>query len=221
MLTPRYLYREDFAQFEPILQDAPHRETSFRPGEELWSLDEPILRVHYVRHGIARTSFVNEDGHARTLYFHGPSTVFPGCHEAQFKLELSLVTCAITQMETWEFAVGEFRELARREPELMSAVVENYARQINLLIYESAHQEYNSVMVKLCNLLLLLCQDSSGNAVRLPQEELADILAVNRVNVSKALARLREEGVVLPHRGWVEVLDMDRLAAHCSYESLP
>lgn len=80
-------------------------------------------------------------------------------------------------------------------------------------------------MTKLCNLLHLISRDAgAANAparrIELSQEELSELLAMNRVGVARLLARLRDEGVVTSHRGWLEVVDADGLLAHCSYEAV-
>ena len=102
-------------------------------------------------------------------------------------------------------------------------MLENYARYINVLIFGSAHQEHNEALTKLCNLVHLLTRDARAperpaRRVDLSQEELAELLAMNRVSVAKLLARLHNEGAVVSHRGWLEVVDEDALLVHCSYE---
>ena len=52
------------------------------------------------------------------------------------------------------------------------------------------------------------------------QEELADILAANRVNLSRNLSRLRQEGVIATSRKQIRILRPDLLAARCSSETL-
>ena len=52
------------------------------------------------------------------------------------------------------------------------------------------------------------------------QEELADILAANRVNLSRNLSRLRQEGIIATGRKKIRILRPDLLAAHCSSETL-
>lgn len=225
MLVPRYLYRGDFSPFRDLLAAQPHVERRFEPGGQLWRPGEYIERIYYIEQGIAKTSFVNEDGREKIVYFHGAGMVFPGCHEARFTIELSLVTSAVTPVTAMEFSHEAFRRLVGQSPALGSAMLENYARYINVLIFETAHQGHNEALVKLCNLIHLLAVDAGTDGeparrVDLSQEELAELLAMNRVSVAKLLARLCDEGAVAPHRGWVEIVDEEALLAHCSYEAI-
>ena len=106
----------------------------------------------------------------------------------------------------------------RENPALAAALVEWYASYVNLLLYETAHQEYNGSFLKLCNLLYLLAPAGGLDAVT--QEELADILGTSRVNLTRGLAQLRSEGVVRTRRGRVEITDRDALARRCSLETV-
>lgn len=105
--------------------------------------------------------------------------------------------------------------------ELNSQVLETYSMYINLLIYESAHQDYNSAFEKICNLLYLFSlHGATPGRIDLTQQDIADILSVSLPNVTGNLARLRREGIIVSHRKWIEITDFPRLAACCSSETL-
>ena len=125
-------------------------------------------------------------------------------------------------MEALAFKRRDFHDFAIRTPELMADLLELYATWINLHIYEAAHQEYNSAFRKLCNLIYLLSTGGGyqPDCIDLTQQDLADILALERENVSRFLSRLRNEGVVETHRGWFEVLEIDALLGYCTIETL-
>ena len=126
-------------------------------------------------------------------------------------------------MEALEFSPPQFRRMMEESFPLTEAVIDWYASYVNLLLYETAHQEYNSAFIKLCNLLYLLAEreeTEAGPVIYLSQEELADILAANRVNLSRNLSRLRQEGVIATSRKQIRILRPDLLAARCSSETL-
>ena len=223
MITPRYLYRDDFSSFRRRLASMPHETRRFEPGAILWGPGEYVERVHYIERGIIKTSLLGDDGTGKTVFFHGPGTVFPGCHESRFTIELSLITEAVTAVDALEFPVERIRELAGSDAAFGRTMLESYARYINLLIFESAHQSRNRALVKLSNLLYLLARDAATpgrplGSIALSQEELAGILALNRVSVARLLARLREEGAIRTGRGAIDIIDEARLLAHCSPE---
>ena len=108
--------------------------------------------------------------------------------------------------------------------DLSAAVLEWYAMYVNLLLYDTAHQEYNSSFLKLCNLLYLLADSPVGGrqgVLNLTQDDLADLLGISRANLTRGLAQLRRQGILRTRRGLVELLDLPALAQCCSEETHP
>lgn len=223
MLIPRYIFAGEYAGLYDYFLTQPHKEKSFHKGAYLWAPSELIEQVYYIKSGIAQTLVEHENGYQKILFFHGTDTVFPGCHQTAFKIEQAIVTKAITSMETLAFARKDFYHMFQTNQMLNAITFESYAKYINLLIYETAHQEYNNSFIKLCNMLYLFSHAEPGKfnqKINLTQENMASILTINRVNVAKCLGRLRDEGIITSHRTWLEIKDPDGLCAHCSHETL-
>ena len=126
-------------------------------------------------------------------------------------------------MEVLCFSNEDFLDMLCTNRDLNLCAIDWYASYINLLLYESAHQEYNSSFIKLCNLLYLFLQNSPGGKdgrIDLTQENIAEILTMTRVNAARNLARLRDEKIIIPHRKWLQVIDSEALEAYCSEETL-
>ena len=224
MLLPRYYFSGDYEALHDYFLSQPHTRRFFQKGDYLWKPGEFIRRVYYIESGISVTSAEHEDGYQKILFFHSKGTVFPGFHRSLFKIERALSTRALSPMQTLEFSSDQVYRMFQENSQLSAIAFESYAKLINLLIYETAHQDYNNVFLKLCNLLYLFSQNSPSGApkhIELTQENIADILTINRVNAAKALARLRDEGIIISHRKWVEIVDLEALERHCSQETLP
>lgn len=223
MLTPRYLFQDDFSQFYEYFLSQPHEKRSFSRGSLLWEPDEPFLRIHYIVSGISRTYVEHENGHRKIVSFHGGGTVFPGYHSQDFKIEKSIITQALSDMEVLEFTKADFCRMFENNKLLNARLVEWFSMYVNLLLYETAHQEYNSSFIKLCNLLYLLLTNAGGSQssiIDITQEDISDILGISRVNLTRSLARLREEHIILTHRKRITVTDPSALARYCSLETL-
>lgn len=218
---PRYLLAHEFSRFEGYLSDGDCTARAFESGDQLWKPGEFIERVYYIKNGIARTVVVHENGREKTLYFHGPGSVWPSCQQTRYRIELSLVTTAVTHMDVLEFTLDEFRRLAWGNKDLASEVLEDASRFVNIGIYEAAHQVYNNSMVRLCNLLYLLYENEQPKSTRinLSQAEIAQLLGIDRTNAARYLSALGKEGVVRTHRGWLEIADVARLAGKCTIET--
>lgn len=223
MLIPRYYFTDDYVELYDYFLTQPHRKCVIPKGEYLWKPGDLIHHAYYIESGICMTSVQHEEGHQKILYFHSKGCITPGFHYTTFKIEQSITTKAISDMQVLEFSREELYSMFQQNSQLSSLAFESYAKLINLLIYETAHQEYNNSFLKLCNLLYLFTQNSPGNSslrVELSQENIADILTLNRVNVAKCLSRLRDEGIIVSHRKWIEIIDKHKLELYCSQETL-
>ena len=223
MLIPRYYFSNDFRDFQKYFFSQPHTVRTFRKNEYLWNYGEPVTHIFYIMSGVARTTLEHENGSRKISSFHSEGTVFPGCHRSVFKIEQSIATAAVTDMETLCFSNDDFLKMLTENPQLMLSTVDWYASYINLLLYESAHQDYNSSFVKLCNLLYLFSRNSptgERGRIDLTQESIAEILAVTRVSAARCLGRLRDEKIIIPHRSWIQIIDQTALEAYCSSETL-
>ena len=223
MLIPRYYFSNDFRDFQKYFFSQPHTVRTFRKNEYLWNYGEPVTHIFYIMSGVARTTLEHENGSRKISSFHSEGTVFPGCHRSVFKREQSIATAAVTDMETLCFSNDDFLKMLTENPQLMLSTVDWYASYINLLLYESAHQDYNSSFVKLCNLLYLFSRNSptgERGRIDLTQESIAEILAVTRISAARCLGRLRDEKIIIPHRSWIQIIDQKALEAYCSSETL-
>lgn len=223
MLTPRYLFTDDFASFYSYFLSQPHVRKSFRTGDNLWAPDQPFETLHYIISGVAQNYVEHENGHRKIISFHGPGTVFPGYHQQDYRIERAIVTKALAPMEVLEFTKAQFQQMFVSNIRLSAQVVEWFSMYVNLLLYETAHQEYNGSFLKLCNLLYLLLKnqgDRHDGSIAATQDEIADLLGVSRVILTRGLAQLRADGILRTHRKRIEVIDPAALAQLCSMETV-
>ena len=114
-------------------------------------------------------------------------------------------------MEVLEFTKDEFRTMFETNPALSVNLVDWYSMYVNRLLYETAHQGYNHSFLKLCNLLYLLL--GSQNSIRkhvidITQDDIADLLGISRVNLTRGLSELRSQNIIRTHRKQIEVIDL-------------
>ncbi|MBS4912817.1 MAG: Crp/Fnr family transcriptional regulator [Veillonella sp.] len=219
MLVPRYIFKNDFAEFADLLHSYPHKEYFIPAGQYMWSPDEPLDTLHFIKSGLVETSMEHEEGFRKIISFHGPQTIFPGFHQEDFKLERSLSSKAITDTQTIAFTKSTFQSILEEHQSVTFAMLNSYARYVNLLLYETGHQEYNTGFVKLCNLLYLISSEND-TALHLTQEDIATILGLSRVSLTRYLSRLREEHIIETGRKILSIKDINSLKAYCSDETV-
>ena len=223
LLTPAYIFSGDFSGFEEYFLSQPHLNRSFQRGDYLWKPDEPFGKIHYIREGTIQNFLQHDSGRKKIISFHGAGTVFPGYHRKNYKIENSLVSVALFDTEVLEFTKEQFSRMFHSNPKLQDRVIDWYSSYSNLLLFEAAHQDYNSSLVKLCNLLYLLLVSENGrknDLGEITQDTLADILGISLVNLTRGLTQLRKEQVIATGRKQITVLDAEALIKHCSYETL-
>lgn len=224
-LRPRYYFSGMFEPFLDLLLQHDHVIKHVKKGELLWQPGQPHEKIDCIVSGTLMNYADHENGFRKIISFHGPGSIFPGFHTMDFQIELSLVNEAVTDMEVIEFTKEQFADIFAQNPDLALSVVNWYAMYVNRLLFEVADQEYNSSQVKLANLLYILCRDQ-GNLEKTPcqvfvtQEELAGLLGLSRVQVTRELGLLRKENIVSASRGIITILDLEKLKSVCSFQTL-
>lgn len=223
MLTPRYFFADDFRRFYDYFLSQPHIERNFHKGEYLWKPGQPYEKIHYIISGAAIHYADHENGRRKIISFHGAGTVFPGYRQHDYKIELSLVTAALSEMKVLEFTKEQFQKMFETNTALSEQVVNWHSMYINHFLFETVHQEYNPSFVKICNLLYLLTINQpacSGLVVEMTQEELSEILGLSRVQLTRGLLELRKQNIISTARGKVHITDLPALANFCSSETI-
>ena len=223
MLTPRYFFTDDFRQFYEYFLSQPHTERIFLRGDYLWKPGQPYEKIHYIISGAAIHFADHENGRRKIISFHGAGTVFPGYRQYDYKIELSLITVALSDMKVLEFTKSQFQKMFETNTALSEQVVNWYSMYINRFLFEIVHQEYNPSFVKICNLLYLLTVNQpacSGLVIDMTQQELAEILGLSRIQLTRGLSELRKQNIISTTRGKVHVIDLPALTTLCSSETL-
>ena len=107
MLIPRYYFADDYADFFEYFLTQPHTRKHFHKQEYLWSPGEPLTHIYYIVSGIAQTSLEHENGFRKISSIHSTGTLFPGCHQVEFKIEQSIITTALSDMEVLSFTKSQ------------------------------------------------------------------------------------------------------------------
>lgn len=221
MLTPRYCFAHDFSQFYEYFLAQPHCVKNFRKGELLWKPVQPHGKIHYIVSGAEMHYADHENGRRKIISFHSEGTIFPGYSLNDYKIELSLVTVALTDMQVLEFTRPQFKAMFDSNAALRESVINWYSMYVNMFLFETIHQGYNSSLVKISNILYLLSANQpQANVITMTQNELAEILSLSRVQLTRGLAALRERKIITTQRGRISVMDMPALALLCSSEAL-
>lgn len=215
MTYPMYFFSEDFLSIRNLIDELPSKEFHFKDGDYLWKPGDSLEYMHYIECGLLQFSINHPTGHEKIISFHGRDSLFPVFYDGLFRLEDALAAQVLTDTHTIAVKRTDFYKLLADHPEVSLAVIQWYTHFVNLLLYETGHQEYNDGFSKLCNLIyLLLCRDKTE--VVITQQRLGQILGMSRVHINRYLGRLKDEGIIQIQRMRIEVLDKKSLISYCS-----
>lgn len=221
MLTPRYFYTDDFSQFHSYFCHSPMCGRLFKRASTFGSRAALMKNtLHRFRGGNALCRPRKRAPENYQLSWR--RYCFPGYRQNDYKIELSLTTAALSDMEVLEFTKRQFRTMFETNAALAETVVDWYSSYVNLFLFETVHQEYNPSLIKICNLLYLLTVSQSfrsGPVLGMTQDELAELLGLSRVQITRGLSELRSRKIISTGRGKIEVLDLSGLAELCTNEA--
>ena len=186
-------------------------ERAYRRGERLFHEGERADVVYLVVAGRARVYTATSEGNEVTLSVRGPGDLIgemgaldPGSTRSATAVVLDPLRCRVI-----------------RAPELM-AVLEAHPRValgvLRLLIgrlreSDRRRTEFGSYATtrRLARLLVDAAGDPGGGELALSQQEMAGLIGASRESVARALAELRDRGLVATGRRAVTVRDPDGL----------
>ena len=143
--------------------------------------------------------------------------MFPVAHSTMFELESSITAEAITDVAALEFPNAAILGAIRENPDFAIATIDWYAKFVNLLLFAASRLAYAKAITALATVLLLLFENEpearlgTSGVLRVTQNELAQLLGIDRGSLVRAATHLRQAGAVETGRGVIRLLSLERL----------
>ena len=169
----------------------------YNKNERKYMQGERAECFYYLKSGKARIFFSSPDGIEKTL-----TNVEEGCilGEAAFFDGMPRVSSAITLSECSIIAVSEktLMEKFRSDPSFAMTLLNLQARSIRMLSSQVSSITFLQADRRIARLLIQLREPGSDGeyTVNLTHEEIASIIGVSRVTVSKILNSMRGGGLI-------------------------
>jgi len=220
--TPRCFFVDNFQDFRELFRKHATCTKVYKPGDVIFSSEEKIDFCMFIDSGLSSYSLIHESGAIKTLFYHSGGSLFP-TYASMANYGLLECNVAVTEVKGFVLPQTTLRQLMLSDPDLMERVLNVYLEMFNFLIFDSINQSFNSAMVRVCNFLYLYCFYVGNNRehdldVNLTHEEIANFVAVSRVQVSYILGKLKSLGVIVTYRGKIKIISMSMLGGHCSSE---
>ncbi len=190
-----------------------------RAGERVIMQGEPVQRFVVVHRGELALLRGSADGRERVV-----AMLRPGMHFGLAEMITNAGSAVAVRAEAESILGILSQEAFRREvladTELCYALMQTMARSIFRLVRELDHTTFESVPQRLARYLLAAARhsglrtDRGIQLLRAPtHQELANLVGASRETVTRALGKMRDDGLLDLGYRRITILDHDRLAA--------
>jgi CRP-like cAMP-binding protein len=189
------------------------RPVDFVHGDLLAESDIPIRRAIFPRSGLISVVVDLEAGERIEVAMVGSSGAVGGA--AIFGPAYHTGT-AFAQLpgRAWAMRVEDLIDVAAASPEFRQAMCAQEQFLLAQAQQAAACNAKHTIMHRLCSWLLRAHDACGGAELLLTQENLAQMLGVQRASVSMVASQLQEKGLIQYRRGRVHIADADGLASH-------
>ncbi len=213
MIPPRLYVTDDFTPFAELIMQYGSR-IRIEKNTVLRDANGADRAAYFIRDGVAKLSFVNEEGTEGTLLFFGKGAIYPinGVDEV-LTAENYLQLVSVTDMDVIRFPARRVLDLCRTSTEFNVAIINHYVRYVNVLITKLLLNSYNDSTQLVSALLYLYVHERGGEntIIDLTQEQIGQITGLSRTQVTRVLSTLRNNSVIRTLRGRLQVIDPEKL----------
>lgn len=164
----------------------------FKKGEIIYHQGDLAQNFCYLKKGKVKVFMTSVDGMEKTLNTASSGEIFG---EGAFFDKKPRVSSAIALSEAQVIMIDEpmLTELFSQNPKLAFTLLEILANRIRLLSFQLDSMTFLQADARIARILL---ENESDGVISLTHEEIADVVGVSRVTVSKILGKLTKKGIL-------------------------
>lgn len=194
---------------------------SLNKGQVLYYQGDRADSMCIVRSGLLVKSF--ESGH-RTFHLSNqhPGDTIGEAEVLHSKQVRYVTTTARTDATVWRICARDLERLLNMYPliyrRLFDAVGERFVRAKRKITYLA----FMDARLRIIHLLYDYLQDHPANPTlvwKITQQEMSEMVALNRESVARVIGELQSEGIIRSSRGRIAIIDMQRLEAVAAIET--
>ena len=216
-------YDSHFSEFEELFRQN-GTIVHFQKGASI-PTDYKVKNIYYTVKGLSKYFFVHENGSEKVTGIFGHGTLIPyslclPVSEKNFVYKDYFKSRTLTDVLAICLKQSTYHELFEKTPELRTANYDWIAFQHSRYEFETFFLSNCGAFTKVCNFLytnISLYDIYRKNGLTLTQDDIGDIIGESRLEVARAFRNLRDMNVISTSRGYVSVLDQEKLAQLTSY----
>ncbi len=184
---------------------------SFSKGDIIYHQGDAAESFYYLKKGKVRVFMTSPDGMEKTL-----STASPGeiLGEAAFFDKMPRISSAgaLTEVEVVPVNEQKLLALIRETPRLATELLGIQAARIRQLSAQIDAMTFLQADGRIARLLLQTAAENGSNTLAVTHEEIASIVGVSRVTVSKILSSFAKRGLIRSSYRKLTLADPDALS---------
>lgn len=183
----------------------------YGPGEIIFDEGQPGRGFHLTAEGRVKVYRSAPDGRERILHVFGPGEPFG---EAAIFLGRGYPARAeaLTAVATLYFPRRKLKELLARRPEAALEMMGIMALRLNRFAGLLEAVTLKEAPARLAAFFLELAGEDGRAELKLSKGQLGSLLAASPETISRALGRLKKEGLIREDKPYIVILDRGRLA---------
>lgn len=205
-----------------LLRAFEETEREFRKDQIVRRADAPVAEMFVVKSGWLASFSILADGRRQLLRLYYPGDIVDVIDIAADRAHADLK--AITAAVLCPFEKSGLGPIFRSSPRLTSLLFAMAVRENAVLLDRLRAIGRFSAYERICYLLLEIAARlaetsdvSDGFRLPLTQSDIADLLGLTNVYVSKTMSRMEKDDLVRRQGNRITIIDADRMAAICEF----
>lgn len=185
-------------------------------GEMLFNVGDEAPCVYLIRRGRVKMCHIAENGDVVTYFPHleGELVGLGGVVDEQARTAMAVVdseNCCL-----WQIPAAEFKRLMRTDPQVSYFVAVMAVKRFGVLGTQYRRHVSMGIRERLPAVLLELASrtgisKNGTTVIKITQQDLADIMGVCRQRTSSVIQTLKAEGILETRRGYIVIVDIQKL----------
>lgn len=192
---------------------------SVEANQSLFNLGDACNHFVFVKTGRVRVELLSRDGQQLLLYRiqSGQSCVMTtACLLGNSDYYAQAIT--ETQVDLVVIPQRVFQSQLAESPSFRGLVFDGFSERLAALMQRTAELATQTIDQRLASLLLAQTNtEGSDGTISLTHEQLAIEIGTAREVVSRRLAAFEKQGLVMRHRGYIEIIDAEKLTQQLAH----
>ena len=201
-----------------LLESVVRRQQTFRRGELLYRMGEPLEYIYAIRSGSVKTYIATEDRRVQVTGFHiagellGLNAIESRRHKCQARALETASVCMVS--------IERFEQLAKQQPaiqyemlKIMSGEISHHQELLLLLGKRNAEERLAAYLLSLSRRFAKRRYSATEFNLSMSRSDIGNYLGIAEETVCRVFTRFQEEGLITTRRRYIELRDIERLKA--------